>query len=271
MQSNEHIYMYSQGREINDCTDLNISGISCLDDSYQGCQEFIENDSQQESETDKCSDSLSTLSPPNKKLRSSDGGPSLTGDERKKRNKLHTILEKDPSQSFHFSQWKRDQIAKCKEVEGGNLIEDSTFADASCLTGDEEESDHTLNEGNVAGEFSETPPFQFTQWAKRQVQVCRKIEKETDIADIVLQQSLKSVEPNNRLKVTSRENICVPKFTDHSDSQFDFTEWAENQVQFCKKFSDTRDAGSTDWESEKWGEWMYKTEETDSCSRLSNE
>ena len=263
MQSNEHIYMYSQGKEINDNTDINISGISCLDDSYQGCEEFIENDLQQESETDKNRYSLSicSLSPPNKKVRTSESGPCLAGDERKERNKLHTTLENDPSQSFHFSQWKRDQIAKCKETEGGNLIEDSPCEclDASCLIGDDEESDLALKEGTVGGEFSETPPFQFTQWAKQQVQVCRKIEKETDIADIVLQQPLKSAEQINKLKVASKERNSAPKFTDHSDSQFDFTEWAENQVQLCRNFSDTKDTGSIDWESEKWGEWMYKT------------
>ena len=266
MQSNEHIYMYSQGKEINDSADLNISGISFLDDSYQGCEEFFENDLQQESETDKNRDSLSTgtLSPPNKKLRTSESGSILTGDEWKERNKLHTILENDPSQSFHFSQWKRDQIENCKEIEGGNLIEDSPTCsvDASCLPGDEEESDLALNEGTVEEEFSETPPFQFTQWAKQQVQMCCKIEKETDIADIVLQRSLKSVEQNNRLKVTSRKRNSTPKFTDHSDSQFDFTEWAENQAQLCRNFSDTKDTESIDWESEKWGEWMYKTEKT---------
>lgn len=268
MQSNEHIY--SQGKEIHDNTDLNISGISCLDDSYQGCEEFIENNLQQESGTDKNRDSLSTrtLTPPNKKLRTSESGPSLTGDERTERNKLHTILESDPSQSFHFSQWKRDQIAKCKEIEGGNLIEDSSCADASCLTGDEEESDLSLSEGKVGGEFSETPPFQFTQWANQQAEVCRRIEKETDI---VLQQSLKSVKQNNKLKMTSREKNSAQKLTDHSDSQFDFTEWADNQVQLCRNFSDTKDAGSIDWESEKWGEWIYKTKKTDPSSLLSNE
>ena len=252
MQSNEHIYMYSQGKEINDNTDLNISGISFLDNSrLQGCEEFIENDVQQGTETDKNRDSLGTctLSPPNKKLRTSEGGSCLTEDERKERNKLHAILENDPSQSFHFSQWKRDQIAKCKEIEGGNLIDDSPCEclDASCLISDEEDSDLTLNEGTVGGEFSETPPFQFTQWAKQQVQVCRKIEKETVTADIVLQQSLKSAEQNNKLKVASRERKSAPKFTEHPDSQFDFTEWAENQVQLCRNYSDTKDTGSVDW------------------------
>ena len=275
MQSNEHIYMYSQGKEINDSTDLNISGISFLDDSYlQGCEEFIENDLQRESEADKNRDSLGTctLSPPNKKPRTSERGACFKGDERKERNNLHTILENDSSQSFHFSQWKRDQIAKCKETEGGNLIEDSPCEclDASCLIGDEEESDLALNEDTVV-EFSETPPFQFTQWAKQQVQVCRKIEKETDVADILLQRSLKSAEQNNKLKVTSRERNSAPKLTDHSDSQFDFTEWAENQVQLCRNFSGTEDTGSIEWESEKWGEWMCKTEKTDPCSPLSNE
>lgn len=257
MQSNEHIHMYSQGEEINDNTDFNISGISCLDDSYQSCEEFIENDLQQESETDKNRDSLSTcsLSPPNKKLRTLESAPCLTGDMRKERNKFHTTLENDSSSSFHFSQWKRDQIAKCKEIEGGNLIEDSPCEclDAKSLTGDEEESDLALKESSVEGEFSETPPFQFTQWAKQQVQVCRKIEKETDVADIVLQQSLKSAEQNNK------PGNSAPKFTDYSDSQFDFTEWAENQVPLCRNFSDSKYTGSIDWESKKWGEWMYKT------------
>lgn len=273
MQANEHIYMYSQGKEINDSADLNISGISFLDDSYQGCEEFIENDLQQESETNKNRDPLTTctLSPPIKKLCTSESGSILTGNERKERNKLHTILENDPSQSFHFSQWKKDQIAKCKEIEGGNLIEDSPCVDVSCLTGDEEESDLALNEGTVVGGFSETPPFQFTQWAKQQVQVCRKIEKETDLGDIVLQRSLKSAEQNNRLKVASRERNSAPKFTEHSNSQFDFTEWAEDQVQLCRNFSDNKDTGSIDWESEKWGEWMYKTEKSDPCSPLSDE
>lgn len=270
MPSNEHTYMYSQGKEIRDSADLNISGISCLDDSYQCCKEFSENDLQQESETNKNSNSLRTctLSPPSKKLRTSQSGPSLTGDESKERNNVHTVLESDPSQSFHFSQWKRDQIAKCKEVEGGSLIEDSTFADASCLIVDEEES-----ESNLAGEFSETPPFQFTQWVNQQVKMCHKIEKETDVADIVLQRSLKSLEQSGRLKVTSkkRNTSSAPKFTDQSHSEFDFTEWAENQVQLCRKFSDTQDTGSTDWESGKWGQWMCKTEKTDSCSLLSDE
>ena len=252
MQSNEHIYMYSQGKEINDNTDLNISGISFLDNSHlQGCEEFIENDVQQGTEIDKNRDSLGTctLSPPNKKLRTSESGSCLTEDERKERNKLHAILENDPSQSFHFSQWKRDQIAKCKEIEGGNLIDDSPCEclDASCLISDEEGSDLALNEGTVGGEFSETPPFQFTQWAKQQVQVCCKIEKETVAADIVLQQSLKSAEQNNKLKVASSERKTAPKFTDHSDSLFDFTEWAENQVQLCGNYSDTKDTGSIDW------------------------
>ena len=262
MQSNEHLYKYNQGEEINDSTEFNISGISFLDNSYQDCQEFIENDLQQESKTDKNKDSLSTctLSPPNKKLRTSESASVLTGDEWKESNKLNTVLGNDPSQSFHFSQWKRDQIAKCKEIElGGNVIEDSPCVGASCLISDEEESDPALNEGTVVGEFSETLPFQFTQWAKQQVQVCRKIENETDIIDILLQRSPKSVEQNNRLKVTSRERNSAPKATDHSDSQFNFTEWAENQVQLCRNFSDTNHTGSMDWESEKWGEWMYKT------------
>ena len=275
MPSNEHIYMYSQGKEISDSADLNISGISCLDDSYRCCKEFSENDLQQESETNKNRDSLNscTLSPPSKKLCTSQSGPSLTGDESKERNNVHTVLESDPSQSFHFSQWKRDQIAKCKEVEDGSLMEDGTFADASCLIVDKEESDLTLNEGNLAGEFSETPPFQFTQWANQQVKMCHKIEKETDVADIVLQRSLKSVEQSGRLKVTSRKRNTsgATKFTDQSHSEFDFTEWAENQVQLCRTFSDTQDTGSTDWESGKWGEWMCKTEKTSSCSLLSDE
>lgn len=267
--------MHSQEKEISDSTDLNISGISCLDDSYHCCKEFSENDLQPESETNKNRDSLRTctLSPPSKKLCTSQSGPSLTGEESKEINNVHTALESDPSQSFQYSQWKRDQISKCREVEGRSLIEDGTFADANCLIVDKEESDLTINESNLAGEFSETPPFQFTQWVNQQVKMCHKIEKETDVADIVLQRSLKSVEQSGRLKVTSRERYTssAPKFTDQSHSEFDFTEWAEYQMQLCRKFSDTQDTGSTDWESGEWGEWMCKTEKTDSCSLFSDE
>jgi len=42
-------------------------------------------------------------------------------------------------------------------------------------------------------------------------------------------------------------------------------------VQLCRNFSDNKDTGSIDWESEKWVEWMYKTEKSDPCSPLSNE
>ncbi|KAL9964632.1 hypothetical protein ACROYT_G028299 [Oculina patagonica] len=187
MQSNEHL-ICSQEKEISDNTDFNISGVSHLSDSFDNCDEFIENNLHQEAELENNRDSLSSpiLTPPSKKARTSGSGrpTKLTGSEITERNKLHTE-EHEPSQSFHFSQWRRDQIAKCKKIQDENSIEDSACADASSLMSVEEESDLALDQSSVGVEFSETPPFRFTQWANQQVEVCRRIQKETDIPDVV--------------------------------------------------------------------------------------
>lgn len=244
-----------------------------MSDSFDNSDEFIENNLHQEAELENNRDSLSIpiLNPPNKKARTSrSGGPTstiLTGSERTERNKLLTE-ENEPSQSFHFSQWRRDQIATCKKIQDENSNEGSPCADASSLISVDEESDLTLDQGSVGVEFSETPPFQFTQWANQQVEVCRRIQKETDM---VLHQSRNSGEQSIKLKLGSRERNSAQKLTDHTDPQFDFSESAKNQVQLCQNFTETEDTGSANWESGKWGEWVYKTGKTASTPPLSCE
>ena len=269
MLSNEQL-MCTQEKEISDNTDLNISGISHLDDSFDNPDEFIENNLHQEPRLDNNRDSMSSpiWTPPNKKMRTSrsDG----TESDATEISNLLTV-ENEPTQSFHFSQWRRDQIAKCKKIQDENFSEDSRCSVASGLMSVEEESDLASYQGSTGEEFSETPPFQFTQWANKQVEVCRRIQKETDILGEVNHQSGNSDEHSVKLKLRSREINSAQKFTSHSDAQFDFSESAKNQVRLWQNFAETEDTGSTDWESEKWGECIYKTGKTASNSPLSGE
>lgn len=227
---------------------------------------------QLELEPDKRRDSMDThtLTPPNKKLRPSKSGSSLTESRRTVRNEFLSA-EDEPSQSFHFSQWKKDQIAKCKQIQDEHFIEGSPCADVNSLTNVEEELGLASGHSNVGVEFSETPPFQFTQWAKQQVEVCRRIQKETDSPGMVLHQSRNSGEQNNKPKLEPRGRNNTAILNNHSDSHFDFSEWAENQAKLCRRNQETEDTSTVNWENENWDEWIYKTGRTGPMSLLSDE
>lgn len=224
-----------------------------MGDSFDNSNEVIENDLHQESNNRDFLDSP-TLSPPNKKVRTSESRPDLMEGKRTERKKFLTA-ENEPSQPFHFTQWKRDQIAKCKKIQGEKFIEDSPCSVASSFMTVEEESDLALDQGSVG--VAETPLFQFTQWANQQVEECRRIQKETNISDLELHQLLNSKEQGIKLKLGLKEREKAQSLTNHSDSEFDFSESATNQLPICHNFAETEN--SAEWESEKWGEWVYKT------------
>ena len=261
--------------EVTNTTDLNISGISHLNDSIDCSDGLDENDLLQVSEPDKDRDlqDTYTLTPPTKKQRTSKSGSSLTGSRKTERVNPALSPENELSQSFHFSQWRKDQIEKCKEIQDGDFTECSSCADMGSSTSAEEESGLELNHNSAGGEFSETPPFQFTQWAKQQVEVCRKIQKEADSPEMTLRQSLNSGEQTNKLKFGSRHTINLQMLNDHpqADSECDFSEWARNQIKLCRNLQQTEDPADTasiDWEGEKWDEWICTTGKTACTSQL---
>ena len=301
-------------------TDLNISGISHLSDSFEDFDEQIETNSEGFVPDKTCeSQTTHTLSPPHKKFRTSENGERWTQSNPKEQS-----IESEASQPFHFSQWKKDQIAKCKEIQDEISIEDSSFTEscgdfsqrkiyqiakckgiqnerffeynpcsdgssgdftqwkreqiAKCkqiedgnsfqvspcidvrgLNRSVEQPDSTLDHRNTETEFSETPPFQFTQWANQQMEICREIQNGgTD--NIYSKAIYQCLLQKDRLKLCSREGCSEEMLKGDSEPKGHFPDCAE----ICEKTStylhkgikeETPSSASEVWESETWDDW----------------
>lgn len=244
--------------ESKDQTDCNISGISNLSDSFEDADELFETSSPEESVPDVKSESMKacTVSPPWKKFRTLSSGESLTQGSVTERSQSSSI-ESEPSQSFHFTQWRKDQIAKCKAIHDETSFEDSPCTDGVTSSGIE--PDLTFNHRNEVTEFSETPPFQFTQWANKQVEICRKIQKQAN--DIPSKERHETYSQDRELKLGSREGSA------DSESQSFYSGWSKIPVSTSRNLRDeiqeeTGSSASEVWESETWDYWTGNKRDT---------
>ena len=125
----------SQGNEDHNSRELNISGISNLSDPSDILDDHGENDFPLRSEPDnnRAFFEAHTLTPPTKKQQTLNSDASF--EESNSKDRADSLsLEQEPSQSFHFSQWKKDQMAKCKEIQDRDFTEYSFYNHAGSIT-----------------------------------------------------------------------------------------------------------------------------------------
>ena len=209
----KHEPICSQNKDSTDQTDCDISGISLLGDSFEEFDDPIEADSPEGCVThpnSRVPSNYCTYSPPHKKLRTSKSGENLSESTATERISLSSNIDSELSDSFHFTQWRKAQIAKCKEIQDECCFGESSCTDANVVR----EPGLTLEHSNEETELSETPPFQFTQWAKQQVDICRKIQGQANdmrFTELYHSPELKSLQ--------SREGSLEEKIKDDSESQ----------------------------------------------------
>lgn len=256
----------SQENEDHNSTELNISGISHLSDPSDIHDDHSENDFplRSEPDNDRAFFEAHTLTPPTKKQQTLNSDASF--EESNSKDRADSLsLEQEPSQSFHFSQWKKDQVAKCKEIQDRDFTEYSFYNHAGSITSAGRECCHKVDYSNVGETSSETPPFEFTQWAKQQIDACSKIQKETYSPEDTPQTSFNSSEQSDSLKFSSRN------LTSQAYSEFDFSEWAKNQIKLCRNLQQTGDTGGIAWVDENWDEWIYTAGKMPCTSQLHSE
>ena len=183
------------------------------------------------------------------------------------------------SSSWDFSQWKKDQIAKCREIQNEkspecSLCTNASFddlchgkRDAKAKYKETHDVNFTEDSPCKESEFSETPTFQFTQWANQQVQICREIqEQEGDPLFKKLHQ------PYVQKKRLSSMVGCFDQVSEESGRQGQFSDWTLNrertskddacdEIQECGRSND-----SYDRENEGWDKWTASKRETDSVT-----
>ena len=184
------------------------------------------------------------------------------------------------SSSWDFSQWKKDQIAKCREIQNEQSVQCSLSTNASCDDFSHAKRDakakyketHDVNFTEDSpckeSEFSETPTFQFTQWANQQVQICREIqEQEGDPLFKKLHQ------PYVQKKRLSSMVGCFDQVSEEeSGHQGQFSDWTLNRERTskddaCDEIQEYgRSNDSYDWENEGWDKWTASKRETDSVT-----
>lgn len=244
----KHEPICSQDKESTDQTDCDISGLSLLSDSFEEFDDLIEADSPEECLTDLNSEvpSNCTFTPPHKKLRTSKSGENLSQSTATERC-LSSSVESQLSDSFYFTQWRKAQIAKCKEIQDECCLKESHCTDANVMG----EPGLTLDHRNEETELSETPPFQFTQWAKQQVEICRKIQRQAN--DMHCAELCHSPE----LKLQSREGSLEEKMKDDSESEFSLSsEWDKFCIKTTSNFHSEIHEGTGGSESDMWDSLM---------------
>ena len=184
------------------------------------------------------------------------------------------------SSRWDFSQWKKDQIAKCREIQNEQSVECSLCTNASCddfshgkrdaKSKYKETHDVNFTEGSPCkeSEFSETPTFQFTQWANQQVQICREIqEQEGDPLFERLHQ------PYVQKKKLSSLVGCFDQMSEEeSGQQGQFSDWILNRERTskddaCDEIQEYgRSNDSYEWENEGWDKWTASKRETESVT-----
>lgn len=248
-------------KEGTDQADCNISGVSNLSDSFEDLKGLAENDSLFKSLPGKNRESLMacTLSPPHKKFQTSKSRESVTESSTFGMSQSSSI-ESELSESFHFSQWRKDQIAKSKEIQDVCSFGDSSYTDESSMTIDIG-SCVTLDHKKEETELSETPPFQFTQWAKQQVQICREIQKQgNNNPNVALHHSHSQ---DSKFKTGSTEASLEERSTDEYESQSLSSDWEKIHVKTSKNVEEeiqeeTDNSTSEFWEIESWDGWKSK-------------
>ena len=96
------------------------------------------------------------------------------------RESNQSFTESELSESFHFTQWKNNEIAKCKEIQQKYSLKGHASTKSNNTF---KEYTFKLDSNSEDTEFSETPPFQFTQWAKQQVDICHKIQSSKHVSN----------------------------------------------------------------------------------------
>lgn len=186
-----------------------------------------------------------TSSPPYKKLRTSGSEDFFTESSAIERSQS-LFFESELSESFHFTQWRKEQITRCKQIQDEFSFDESPCTDAGIFEG---ESAVKVDYRNEEAEILETPPFQFTQWAKQQVEICRNIQKQGN--------EIPNGELNNphELKLWSRAGGLQGKIKDGSKSNSFLSDWETVRV---KTTSNSRVENQEETESVKnktWDDW----------------
>ena len=182
--------------------------------------------------------------------------------------------------SWDFSQWKKDQIAKCREIQNEQSVECSLCTNASCddFSHGKRDAKSTYKETHDVNftedspckesEFSETPTFQFTQWANQQVQICREIQEQE--GDPLLKRLHQLYVQKKR--VSSMVGCFDQVSEEESGHQGQFSDWTLNRERTSKDDAcdEIQEYGrsnySYDWENEGWDKWTASKRETDSAT-----
>ena len=175
-----------------DCSKyLNVSGISELDESFEDFWECLETNSAKQGGLFEDSDFvIGSSGPPRKKCRTLKSGDNLPLCILKE--EIQSLpVEREMSQSFDFSQWKKYQIAKCKEIRDESFDEytGSPFTAASCswdfsqwkkdqIAKCKEIQDEICDE-NTVSRSSAARNCDFSQWKQDQIAKCKEVQDES--------------------------------------------------------------------------------------------
>ena len=175
-----------------DCSnDLNVSGISQLDESFEDFGECFETNSTIQGGLFEDSDFvIASSGPPRKKCRTLESVDNLPLCILKEETQSLPV-ESEMSQSFDFSQWKKYQIAKCKEIRDESFDEytGSPFTAASCswdfsqwkkdqIAKCKEIQDEICDE-NTVSRSSAARNCDFSQWKQDQIAKCKEVQDES--------------------------------------------------------------------------------------------
>lgn len=188
-----------QEEEGNDQSNFNISGISFLSDSSEELDDLTEDDFKTECAADGQNEiqESNSLCPPHKR-------PHICEQEVNWVESNQSFAESEVSESFHFTQWKNNEIAKCKEIQHKYSFKGDAGTNQSKNTF--EEYTFKVDGNSEETEFSETPSFRFTQWAKQQVEICHKIQSSKHLSNTPGKEIYDSCESNLLSEAKLRDN-----------------------------------------------------------------
>ena len=243
-----------------DCSKyLNVSGISELDESFEDCWECLETNSAKQGGLFEDSDFvIGSSGPPRKKCRTLKSGDNLPLCILKEEVQSLPV-ESEMSQSFDFSQWKTDQIAKCKDIQDkicdentGSYSRAAKSCDFSQWKQDEiakckEVQDESCYD-HTDSPFTASSSWDFSQWKKDQIAKCREIQNEQSAeCSLCTNASFDDLSHGKRDAKAKYKETHDVNFTEDSPCKesefsktptFQFTQWANQQVQICREIQE---------------------------------
>ncbi|XP_029184308.2 uncharacterized protein LOC114952513 [Acropora millepora] len=215
--------------ESNDQSKFNISGISFLSDSSEELDVLIKDDFKSDCAVDGHDEIQegNSFCPPHKR-------PRICEQEGNWRESDQSFTESELSESFHFTQWRNNEIAKCKEIQHKYSFKGDASSNQSKNTF--EKYTFKVDSTSEETEYSETPPFQFTQWAKQQVDICQKIQSSKHLSNTP------GKEVNDSSESDLLSEVSLETMRDSCDYQGSLTQCrkvsSETTSNYCRKFQE---------------------------------